>query len=516
MKSIKTLFTSAVFGMAAFMSACAASFTGDLYAYWYDDEEDCGLYCVEESWKNGTTWRTDFVEVDGVKEPALFGFDCYAFPVTVSPGEEFSASIVHGTSTDAHIKSVKVLTDAEMYTMFRNSEKWTQRMSELWSGGTEETRAWVVVEQNNVTSGSVYTLDLAGIRIVDRATGGLSSTTLGEYAKRYGSRVSGTVGLTQSVCYQVAIEDCCSYEIFSQRVWNVCDPFWQDYDPIEAITDHGGDEDLYDAPGLYFVTGGMLGRSSAGVLPSEWKKARILNGAYSETCARLDVDGVCQLKCGKANKKGIAKVSLTITPFVGKKRTYKSVSVDVSKGGPVEVKWPKQSYTVTINGNEFFGEPVYGEWRPVCSPKSVWSADVGGKWTRTDSVAEMDYYYDEDSELPKGTCEELLPFYEPIHLKAGRWSFAKAAMVKLSKDGTSVSVDQSKGRSNVSAMRLTYTPKTGIFKGSFRVYALIDVAGGKKRLKKYTVKVMGAVVDGEGCGVGSLKSYGTPFVIAVH
>ena len=203
--------------MAAFTSACAASFTGELYAYWYDDEEYCGLYRVEESWKNTTTWRSDFVEVDGVKEPALFGFDCYAFPVTVSPGEEFSASIVHGTSTDAHIKSVKVLTDAEMYAMFRNSVEtgeWVQWKSELWSGGTKETRAWVVVEQNNVTSGPVYTLDLAGIRIVDRATGGLSSTTLGEYAKQYGSRVSGTVGLTQSVYYQVAISDCCSSETF--------------------------------------------------------------------------------------------------------------------------------------------------------------------------------------------------------------------------------------------------------------------------------------------------------------
>ena len=499
--------------MAAFTSACAASFTGELYAYWYDDEEYCGLYRVEESWKNTTTWRSDFVEVDGVKEPALFGFDCYAFPVTVSPGEEFSASIVHGTSTDAHIKSVKVLTDAEMYAMFRNSVEtgeWVQWKSELWSGGTKETRAWVVVEQNNVTSGPVYTLDLAGIRIVDRATGGLSSTTLGEYAKRYGSRVSGTVGLTQSVYYQVAISDCCSSETFPQRVWNVCDPFWQDYDPLEEIDEHGGDEELYDAPGLYFVTAEMLGRSSAGGIPGEWKKARTLNGVYDDECF---VDGVCQLKCGKANKKGIAKVSLTITPFVGKKRTYKSVSVDVSKGGAVEVKWPKQSYTVTINGNEFFGEPVYGETRPACSPKSVRSATVGGKWTRTDSAVGIDYFY--DGEFPKGTCEELLPYHEPIRLKAGRWSFAKAAMVKLSKDRTSVSVDTSKGRSNTSAMRLTYTPKTGIYKGTFKLYALIDAPKGKKQLKKHTVKVMGAVVEGYGYGVGSLKSYGTPFMIQV-
>jgi len=48
---------------------------------------------------------------------------------------------------------------------------------------------------------------------------------------------------------------------------------------------------------------------------------------------------------------------------------------------------------------------------------------------------------------------------------------------------------------NKSAMKLGYTPKTGVFKGSFKVYA---IQGGK--LKKLTVKVNGVVVDGEGRG----------------
>ena len=67
------------------------------------------------------------------------------------------------------------------------------------------------------------------------------------------------------------------------------------------------------------------------------------------------MEGTAQLKCGKANKKGIAKVSLTVTPFSGKKRKYASVSVDVSQGGDIEVKWLKQSYSVTIReGGDFF------------------------------------------------------------------------------------------------------------------------------------------------------------------
>ena len=55
-------------------------------------------------------------------------------------------------------------------------------------------------------------------------------------------------------------------------------------------------------------------------------------------------------------------------------------------------------------------------------------------------------------------------------------------------------INDTKG-TNRSAMKLTYTPKTGIFKGSFKIYAIQD-----GKLKKFTVKVAGVVVDGKGWG----------------
>ena len=97
--------------------------------------------------------------------------------------------------------------------------------------------------------------------------------------------------------------------------------------------------------------------------------------------------------------------------------------------------------------------------------------------------------------------------------KAGKWSFAKATGVKYAKDKKTkefgLVIDIKKG-TNRSAMKLTYTPKTGIFKGSFKIYA---IQGGK--LKKFTVKVIGVVVDGKGQGCATGPN-GASFAVTVE
>ena len=107
----------------------------------------------------------------------------------------------------------------------------------------------------------------------------------------------------------------------------------------------------------------------------------------------------------------------------------------------------------------------------------------------------------------------MLPDGEPVIPKTGKWSFAKAAGVKYAKDKATgefdLVVDTKKG-TNRSAMKLTYTPKTGIFKGSFKIYA---IQGGK--LKKVTVKVIGVVVDGKGEG-GAFGPNGLRFDVTVE
>ena len=102
-------------------------------------------------------------------------------------------------------------------------------------------------------------------------------------------------------------------------------------------------------------------------------------------------------------------------------------------------------------------------------------------------------------------------------MKNGKWAFAKAAGVKWAKpkkgtilaiydeaSGKGLVVDTSKGRTNLSGLKLAYTPKTGTFKGSFKVYA---IQNGK--LKKFTARVTGIVVNGTGYGIATGKGMGS-------
>ena len=96
--------------------------------------------------------------------------------------------------------------------------------------------------------------------------------------------------------------------------------------------------------------------------------------------------------------------------------------------------------------------------------------------------------------------------------------FNKAASVKWAKPNKDVAkpdiydedsqkgliVDTSKGKTNLSGLKLTYTPKKGTYKGKFTVYVL-EGSGKATKLKKYTFNVTGVVVDGIGYGVATSK-----------
>ena len=83
-----------------------------------------------------------------------------------------------------------------------------------------------------------------------------------------------------------------------------------------------------------------------------------------------------------------------------------------------------------------------------------------------------------------------------------KWTFPKADTVKLNADKTAAEVTKDNG--NPSGLKLTYTAKTGVFKGKFTVYA---VQGGK--LKKLTANVTGVMVGKTGLGTATVKGVGT-------
>lgn len=505
------------------VSVNAATFTGEIYWAYWDGYDDCDIW--EES-ANSTDWRDGFVNVDGKREPASWSIDQFVYPVSIEPGETFSAEVVHITSTPDHIKSVKVYSDQDMLNLYKGGDDDNYYMRKFWpNNSTQATRAWVVVSLNTVTTGDTYTFDLAKSPIVndpdypkfynpaDGAGEPSSKWTVTSYANAFGVSLTGTRQVTKSVSFDVKISE--TGETFGQRVWNICCPFGNpgpDWDKLDKVDDNGGDGGLMAAIGLYFVTDEMIknqssgdssgGGSSSSVVLDEWKKARVLNGVATRALANPIV-GVFTVKCGKVNaKKGTASVSATYTPISGKKKTYKAQTVKVA-GDEVTVNW--DGLAVTIRGNEFSGSDG------MDGGLSVESAKIGGNWTRTDSAVYVDM---DKNVLPEGVQTSLLPDGEPVIAKNGKWSFATAASVKMLKNKETkekeLVVDTSKGKTNLSGIKLTYTPKAGTFKGSFKVYALQN-----NMLKKFSAKVNGLVVGDKGYGVATIPKVGD-FAVTVE
>ena len=236
------------------------------------------------------------------------------------------------------------------------------------------------------------------------------------------------------------------------------------------------------------------------------KAVTAMGAAYDGNGA---VVGIVELKLGKVSK-GKGKVSGSFVDLDGKKHTIKGPKLEgIDGNAPIAVALDVKDFgamNVTIGGELFAGS--LGNWH-------VQSANVGGNWTGRGATVTVDA---NDLSMFAGTVlEDLLPNEEQATVAGGKWTFAKAASVKWSKpkngaeppkiydgdSGKGLFVDKSKG-TNLSAMKLSYTPKKGTFKGSFKVYAL-EGTGKSTKLKKYTVKVAGLVVDGVGYGAATSK-----------
>ena len=234
------------------------------------------------------------------------------------------------------------------------------------------------------------------------------------------------------------------------------------------------------------------------VQPWTAKKAVVLDGAVYDADGK--VAGVVQLKVAKPNaKKHNAKISGSVTLLDGKKRTLKAAAFNVPADTPISANLNVKGLgtLALIIGDDGF-EGSVGAY-------TVAGTKVGGSWTRTDSRVMVAT----SATLPAGTIETLLPDGEPVRVKGGKWVFDKAASIKYAKGV--LSGDNDPKKPNRSAMKLTYTPKTGLFKGSFKLYAL---QGGK--LKKFTVKITGVVVDGEGTGVAKLAKPAVTWSVSVR
>ncbi len=240
--------------------------------------------------------------------------------------------------------------------------------------------------------------------------------------------------------------------------------------------------------------------------PYSAPSAVVLHGAVYDGC---DVVGIVELKLGK-EKKMSSKIGGSVTLLNGKKYSIKAQTAPVDGVSPSVGYLPVKSLGmlhVAIGGTKFAGS--LGDWH-------VQSASVCTAWSGKSATASVEM--DDVSAFSGMVLTGLLPYSEVADVNNGKWAFKKAAGVKWSKpkkgaapsefydplSGKDLLVDVEKGKTNLSGMKLSYTPKKGTFKGSFKVYALQGSGKGTK-LKKYTFKVSGVVVDGIGYGLAVCK-----------
>ena len=204
--------------------------------------------------------------------------------------------------------------------------------------------------------------------------------------------------------------------------------------------------------------------TTASAVGSEWKKAHQLVGAVYE---RREIVGTCEVKCGKADKKGLAKVSAKLVLFTGRKISFKAQKINVSTGKLV-LSWTKgDGLDLAISGTAVSG---------TAGSMSVSACTAGGEITGRHSLSLDGWSGDGD-----------LAF----NASGSKWAFPASADVYKSK--------------------LSYNSKKGSFKGKLKLKEEIDSDddGEKVKTKKISLKVTGAVLDKGFFGYGTCKSFDT-------
>ena len=231
------------------------------------------------------------------------------------------------------------------------------------------------------------------------------------------------------------------------------------------------------------------------------KKARTMKGAlYTVSGA---VYGTVVLKLGPVNSKKKAKVSGAVYHVNGKKYAIVAKTVKIQSGTPTIAKLKIKTLgtlEVAIGGDGIFGL--------IGKKFIVQTAKVGGNWTRDGSALYVDF--GDGAKLPKNTLIDLLPLAEPIYPSSGKWAFAKTGIKTAKRSDGTYKLTAGKEVANPAAVKIAYTPSTGAFKGTFRIYT-----GTTAKAKMATVAVTGVVVDGSGIGRAKLKKPAATWIVVV-
>lgn len=244
-----------------------------------------------------------------------------------------------------------------------------------------------------------------------------------------------------------------------------------------------------------------------------FKKAKTLNAiAYNDE----DLFGKAVITLGKYNaKKDYLKASFKITSFGGK--TYsKSLKLTPDEFGDflgvdVAFKSPIGTMTFDLVNND-------GDYEVVGESDEYYvengEAVIGGKLENEEMSLSVEL---EDLEPESDAYDFIVdaPSFATATVKSGKTlNFGSAPKIKYNKikeDGETwyeLAEYDDERYPNVNAVKVTYKPTTGIFSGTFKMYASNEYAvddGKKPTLKTYTGKISGYVVNGVGVGSASVK-----------
>lgn len=158
---------------------------------------------------------------------------------------------------------------------------------------------------------------------------------------------------------------------------------------------------------------------------------------------------------------------------------------------------------VIVNKNASLGFSIWLKNDGTSAFVSEFSASVGKPSSlRSGSAFRVSKTASLWTKLLGPVMADYLPDGLAVGVSGGKWVLPKGGKVSFI-SGTDV-VDTYKLGENPAGLRLTYAPKTGTFKGSFKVHYKL---GG--RVKAKSVKVTGVLVNGVGYGRGTLVGLGT-------
>ncbi len=126
-------------------------------------------------------------------------------------------------------------------------------------------------------------------------------------------------------------------------------------------------------------------------------------------------------------------------------------------------------------------------------------------WTSGSFMLDGSYDF-EDFDLD----DSLLPDAVPVKYTGSKWQLPGADRIKFIREDGMYEVATDRG--NPAGLKLSYTKKTGSFKGSFKLYGVKENGSSKK----LTATVSGVVVDGIGYGSAYVKPLGSVPVMVVE